>query len=102
MARFTSLFGNPPFSFLAGQLAQDDDFLADAKIVLGLEQPEYLRLVAQLNKSDEFLSRPAIKAVVSEASATTKIEKIGVYHWPFRHNSARRGYGGGKGHGKTG
>jgi hypothetical protein len=60
------IFGSPPFSFVANHLAQDKDFIDEAKILLKLEQDEYLRLSSQLNKSNEFLSRSVLAALVGE------------------------------------
>lgn len=58
-------FGNPPFQFLAGHLAQDTDFLADAGRILKLGQDAYSRLAAQLGKTDVFLDRRCLVSLIS-------------------------------------
>jgi hypothetical protein len=67
MAVFRRLFGEPPFQFLAMHLAQDDDFLKDARQILSLDDDAYRRLATQLSKADTFLSRSELAAVVAEA-----------------------------------
>ena len=66
MATKRLVFGNPPFKFLAGHLAQDDDFLSDAKQIVELDEDVYLRLATELAKSDTFLSRSDLTVVVGE------------------------------------
>ena len=60
------MFGRPPFRFLADHLAHDDDFLKDAQSILKLDEEAYLRLATQLAKTDSFLSRPELSALVRE------------------------------------
>jgi len=60
------VFGNPPFKFLADHLAQDEDFLDDAKQIIELDEDAYLRLATELAKSDDFLSRSDLAAIVRE------------------------------------
>ncbi len=67
MAVFRRLFGEPPFQFLAMHLAQDDDFLDDARLILSLSEDTYRRLATQLGKADTFLSRSELAPVVVEA-----------------------------------
>ncbi|HVC93475.1 MAG TPA: hypothetical protein VND64_07275 [Pirellulales bacterium] len=71
-------FGNPPFKFLADHLAQDEDFLDDAKQIIGLDEDSYLRLATQLAKSDAFLSRSELAAIVGEClgESTDRIASI--------------------------
>lgn len=66
MATKHFLFGNPPFRFLAEHLAQDDEFLDDARQILGIGKDQYLRLKTQLAKSDAFLSRSDVSSLVKE------------------------------------
>ncbi len=67
MATRRYLFGNPPFRFLADHLAQEADFLEDARRILRLDQDTFLRLAARLNKTDAFLSRSDLATVVGKA-----------------------------------
>jgi len=66
MANRKFVFGNPPFKFLADHLAQDEDFLDDAKQIIEIDEDAYLRLATELAKSDAFLSRSDLAAIVSE------------------------------------
>jgi len=50
---------------LADHLAQDADFLDDARQILSLNNDEYLRLATELARSDTFLSRPELRASVA-------------------------------------
>jgi hypothetical protein len=59
-------FGNPPFQFLAGHLAQDEDFLSDARRILELDQDAYSRLATQLGTTDDFLDRRSLTSLVSK------------------------------------
>jgi hypothetical protein len=63
--RFMFGIGTPPFRFLADHLAEDSDFLEDARHILKLDENAYLRLATQLAKSDAFLSRSDLKSIVS-------------------------------------
>lgn len=65
--RFTFGFGNPPFKFLANQLARDADFLGDAQLILRIDQDAYSRLATQLAKTDKFLSRSDVASIVDDA-----------------------------------
>lgn len=60
------LFGNPPFRFLANNLAGDERFLEDAQQVLQLDQGAYSRLTTQLAKTDAFLNRSDLGSIVDE------------------------------------
>ncbi|MCH8042930.1 MAG: hypothetical protein IID44_04350 [Planctomycetes bacterium] len=75
MATRSFLFGNPPFRFLAGHLAQDADFLNDARHILDIDQDAYLRLSTQLAKSDAFLSRSDLVSIVGEALGASEDSK---------------------------
>jgi hypothetical protein len=67
MARNRKLFlGNPPFQFLVAHLAQDEDFLNDARSILELDQEECGRLASRLGRTDLFLDRPSLFSLVSE------------------------------------
>lgn len=66
MATRKFVFGNPPFRFLADHLAQETDFLKDAKLILELDEDAYLRLATQLAKADTFLSRSDLAAIAGE------------------------------------
>ena len=66
MATKRYIFGNPPFKFLADHLAQDKDFLEDAQQILKLDHDAYSRLATQLAKTDAFLSRSDLGAIVAE------------------------------------
>ncbi len=59
-------FRNPPFQFLAGHLAQDDDFLSDARCILKLDQEAYSRLATELGTADTFLDRRSLFSLVGE------------------------------------
>jgi len=61
------VFGSPPFRYLAQHLAQDTDFLDDAKQILDLDEEAYLRLATQLSKADDFLSRTRLDSIAGEA-----------------------------------
>lgn len=61
------IFGNPPFKFLASRLVKDEDFLADASLILGLEEDAFLRLAAALERSDTFTGRDALDKMATEA-----------------------------------
>jgi len=81
MATRKFVFGNPPFKFLADHLAQDEDFLDDAKQIVELDEDAYLRLATELAKSDTFLSRSDLAAIVSECvnNASDQLAKI-IHH----------------------
>jgi hypothetical protein len=78
MATRKFLFGTAPFKFLADHLAQDEHFLDDVKQIIDLDEDAYLRLATQLAKSDSFLSRSDLAAIVSEClgEATERITSI--------------------------
>lgn len=59
-------FGSPPFRFLALHLAQDEDFLSDARRILELDQDAYSRLATQLGKVDDFLDRRSLVSLISK------------------------------------
>jgi hypothetical protein len=61
-------FGSTPFRFLALHLAQDEDFLSDARLILELDQDVYSRLVTQLGETDDFLDRRSLAALISKIS----------------------------------
>lgn len=67
MATKGLVFGKPPFRFFADHLAQDSDFLEDVQHILQLDEDAYLRLATQLARTDAFLSRFALAAIVTEA-----------------------------------
>jgi hypothetical protein len=69
------LFGDPPFRFLAGHLAQDKEFIDDARSILNLDQDQYLRLATQLGKSDTFVNRSVLEAMASESLGDTAAAK---------------------------
>lgn len=60
------LFGKPPFKFLAEHLVQDEDFLADARRLVGLSQETVDLLAARFRNSDEFLDRGRLIALTEE------------------------------------
>jgi hypothetical protein len=66
MATRKFVFGTPPFKFLADHLAQDEDFLDDGKQIIELDEDAYLRLATKLAKSEAFLSRSDLAAIVRE------------------------------------
>jgi len=67
MPRNRSFFlGNPSFKFLAGHLAEDEDFLNDARRILKLDQDAYSRLATRLGKTDVFLDRVSLTSLTSE------------------------------------
>src|SRR4051812_9745434 len=74
------LFGNPPFRFLAGHLAQDDDFLNDGRVILTLEDDASQRLSMALQKSRAFLSVSAVeditKTVLEDAALAKRVASI--------------------------
>ncbi len=78
MATRKFVFGTPPFKFLADHLAQDEDFLDDAKQIVELDENAYLRLATELAKSDAFLGRSDLAAIVSAcvADASDRIATI--------------------------
>jgi hypothetical protein len=57
--------GNPPFRFLAGHLAQDEDFLNDARSILRLDQDAYTCLTSRLRTAETSLDRPSLVSLVS-------------------------------------
>ena len=59
-------FSSPPFSFLARQLAQDQDFLRDAQQILDLDSGTYAQLVARLSSTEAFLDRHVLTSLVKE------------------------------------
>lgn len=67
MATRKFVFGDPPFKFLADHLAQDEDFLDDAKQIIDLDEDAYRRLATELAKSDAFLSRSDLATIASES-----------------------------------
>ena len=67
MATKGFMFGKPPFRFLAEHLAQDNDFLEDARHILDLDEDPYQQLAAQLARTDAFLTRSDLTAIVSES-----------------------------------
>ena len=67
MASRRFVFGKAPFKFLADHLAQDTDFLEDARQILKLDDDGYLRLATQLAKTDTFLSRSDLSKIVGDA-----------------------------------
>lgn len=74
------IFGNPPFKLLVGHLAQDEDFLEDARRVIQLDQDACNRLAAQLSKADAFLDLPSLvtqaTAVLGEGDDARKLASI--------------------------
>ena len=50
---------------MAEHLAQDDDFLADARKILAIDDNAYARLATQLAKEDAFISLNDLKSIVS-------------------------------------
>ena len=74
------LLGAPPFRFLADHLAQDEDFLDDAKQIIELDEDAYLRLATELAKSDDFLSRSDLAAIVSECVADASDQIATIIH----------------------
>jgi hypothetical protein len=65
MAITDLFFGKPPFRFLAQHLAQDADFIEDARRILNLDEDTFLRLATQLATTDTFLSLHDLAAIVS-------------------------------------
>jgi len=61
------IFGNPPFKFLASHLVKDEEFLADARLILGLEEDAFLRLAAALEKADTFINRETLDKMANDA-----------------------------------
>jgi len=59
-------FATPPFRFLAGHLAQDEDFLRDTRRILQLDQDVYSRLATQLDTTDDFLDRRSLILLISK------------------------------------
>jgi hypothetical protein len=60
------LFARPPFRFVASHLAQDDDFIEDARCILALDQDKYARLSAQLNAATVFLNTDVLESITSK------------------------------------
>jgi hypothetical protein len=58
--------GDPPFRFLAGHLAQDEDFLSDARSILRLDQDAYTCLASRLRTAETFLDRPSLVSIISQ------------------------------------
>jgi uncharacterized protein YoaH (UPF0181 family) len=73
----TFFLGRPPFGMLAAHLAQDEDFILDAQLILALPQGVLERLSAELAASPAFLDKAAVeevtKAVVPEGTQPVKI-----------------------------
>jgi hypothetical protein len=59
------LLGRPPFKFLAGHLAQDEEFLRDAQRILELTPEAFDRLATELNRANAFLDREALLDIVN-------------------------------------
>ena len=76
MASFKKFFaGNPPFTFLASRLAEDDEFVKDARRLLELSRDHHQRLCAEIAKSDVFLSRSALESIAREVIGDEKESK---------------------------
>jgi hypothetical protein len=65
------LLGSPPFKFLARHLAEDEDFLRDARRILELDQDTYSRLVTMLGGSTSFLDRASLESLIREVIANS-------------------------------
>jgi hypothetical protein len=65
-SKLNFIFGKPPFEFLAGHLAQDDDFLSDARLIVNLDQDAYNCLATKLKETDDFLDRASLTSLTSE------------------------------------
>ncbi len=61
-----SVLDSPPFTFVARHLAQDTDFLDDARHLIDLDEDAYLRLATHLAMTDIFLSRSELERIVGE------------------------------------
>lgn len=64
------IFGKPPFRFLAEHLAQDDDFLKDAKILLGIPPDQASSLSALLQTAAGFLGKAELAKFAKLADVT--------------------------------
>ncbi len=82
---------NPPFSVVAEYLAKDEDFLADAGEVLGLEGSVCAALEEALAAEKSFLSRRALKNVVQRVLGPESpvAKRVSAFIWRL-HRTIRR------------
>ena len=84
-------FSSPPFSVIAEYLAKDEDFLADAHQVLGLEDSVCRALENSLAAEKSFLSFKRLNSVVQAVLGTESPEasKVSTFIWRL-HRTIRR------------
>jgi len=84
-------FTNPPFSVVADYLAKDEDFLADAGVVLSLEDSVCAALEDALAAEKSFLSRKALRSVVRMVLGpeSPSVKKVSAFIWRL-HRTIRR------------
>lgn len=91
-ARFP-FFARPPFPIVAESYAKDEDFLADAKVVLALEDSVCAALGDALTAETSFLDRETLRGVVKRVlgpevlDAQTVADFIWLLHRALRHES---------------
>ncbi|MCA9120996.1 MAG: hypothetical protein H6822_31080 [Planctomycetaceae bacterium] len=61
-----TVHGSPPVHMLVSHLAQDEDFVGDARRILALSEDSYARLTDALRQSTGFLDRRAVQELASE------------------------------------
>jgi len=84
-------FTSPPFSVVADYLAKDEDFLADAGAVLGLEGSVCTALEDALTAEKSFLSRKALNGIVLRVLGpeSPAVKKVSAFIWRV-HRTIRR------------
>jgi hypothetical protein len=84
MAKATVRISMPPFSLIAEHLARDDDFLADAKVLLAIDVPAYEALRKRLAEDKSFLDRDSlVQLVLSALGPGSPADEIGRIIWRF-------------------
>jgi len=77
-ARSRFFFPEPPFPVLVQYMVESEDFVADAKFVLQLDEESYQRLADQLATTSGFLDRRALVEAASQCLDTQQdAERIG-------------------------
>jgi len=54
----------PPFRYFVRYIAQNEDFISDARCILKLSEDDYLRIAGELSRTEEFLGYTAIYSIV--------------------------------------